>query len=351
MDELDQFRITVQQMEIARDLVLARAETGCRVALILLDNAGETMLYRIVQEEFESDAFTRAFVPERYPPKARREIDRLFAAKVKAVTTARRLPASVGATLLVLHAYRNAAYHRDSHNPAVLPLLARVALIAVADLFARTRGGIRTSGVGGYRKPMAWLQPYGFGETSVNLDVAARSIARKLKTRVRPTLPALVQGFASDIGSRISAVREVLTNRLAAPSEQEINRILKWFEFVYRNPDLESKLSEDYRALNYRIASGHGKEVTRDEYVDAEAKFRDGYRSAHEEYRPACMYAGLVAIETDVAKVNAAKDYRDAVQCYAALDARITTFEQVTFAARREIEYQSEMESDIRRGK
>lgn len=157
MDDLDQFRITLQQLEIARELVLGRGETGCRVSLILLDNVAETILHRIIQSEFESDDFTRAFVPERYPPKARRQIERVFAEKLNAVAKARRLPVSVVTTLLILHTYRNAAYHRDTHNPVVLPLLARVALIAVADLFARTRAGIRISGPEAIRSPSTGL--------------------------------------------------------------------------------------------------------------------------------------------------------------------------------------------------
>lgn len=351
MDDLDQFRITLQQLEIARELVLTRGETGCRVSLILLDNVAETILYRIIQNEFESDDFTRAFVPERYPPNARRQIERVFAEKLNAVAKARLLPVPVVTTLLILHAYRNAAYHRDTHNPVVLPLLARVALIAVADLFARTRAGIRISGAGGHQEPIDWLERYGAGKAFVDFDVAARSIARQLKARVRPSLPVLVNGFAADITSRIANVRQVLTEQLPAPNEEEINRILKWFEFRHSNPDLESKLSEDYRALIYKISSGHEAEVTRDQYVSAETKFRSNYKYAHEQYQPRLTYAGLAAIEAIVSELYVASNYRRALQRYAALDAQVTTFEEVTSAAHRQFEYQVEMESNIRRGK
>ena len=348
MDDLDQFRITLQQIEIARELVLARGETGCRVSLILLDNVAETILYRIIQIEFESDDFARAFVPEQYPPNTRRQIDRVFAEKLNAVARRRRLPVAVVTTLLILHAYRNAAYHRDTHNPVVLPLLARVALIAVADLFARTRAGIRMSAAGGHR--MGWLERYGVGTEYVDFDAAARAIARQLKTRVRPALRVLVNGFADDITTRIVGVREVLTV-LPAPNEFEINRILKWFEFRHAKPDLESKLSADYRALNYKIGSGHGADVTRDEYVEAETKFRSGYKSAHDQYQPRLTYSRLAALEADVHGLHAASNYRSALQRYAALDTELTTFEEVTSAANRQFEYQLEMESDTRRGK
>ena len=351
MDDLDQFRITLQQLEIARELVLARGETGCRVSLILLDNVAETILCRIIQSEFESDDFTRAVVPERYSSKARHQIERVFADKLHAVAKARRLPIAVVTTLLVLHAYRNVAYHRDTHNPVVLPLLARVALIAVADLFARTRAGIRISGVGGHQAPIEWLERYGAGRAFVDFDAVSRSIARQLKARVRPALPMLINGFAADVTSRIAGVRQILTEQLPTPNEQEINRILKRFEFRRANPDLESKLSADYRALIYKISSGRGAEVTRDEFVEAETKFRSRYKSAHEQYQPKLTYSGLAAIEADIPELYAARNYRGALERYAALDAQVTTFEEVTSAAHRQFEYQLEMESDIRRGK
>jgi hypothetical protein len=351
VDDLDQFRITLQQLEIARELVLTRGEMGCRVSLILLDNVAETILYRIIQSEFESDDFTRTFVPEQYPPKARRQVERVFAHKLNAVAKARRLPGAVVTTLLILHTYRNAAYHRDTHNPVVLPLLARVALIAVADLFARTRAGIRISGAGGHQEPIDWLERYGVGKAFVDFDAAARSIARQLKARVRPTLPVLLDGFAADITSRTAAVRRVLTERLPAPDEQETNRMLKWFEFRHANPDLESKLSADHRALNYKISSRRGADVTRDEYIEAETRFRASYKSAHEQYQPQLTYSGLAAIEAVIPELYGARNYRGALQRYAALDVQVTMFEEVTSAAHRQFEYQVEMESNIRRGK
>lgn len=161
----------------------------------------------------------------------------------------------------------------------------------------------------------------------------------------------LVNGFAADITSRIAAVRRVLTERLPAPNEQETNRALKWFEFRHTNPDLESKLSADYRALNYKISSGHSADVTRDEYIEADAKFRASYKSAHEQYQPRCTYSGLAAIETAIPELYVARNYRGALQRYAGLDAEVTTFEEITSVAHRQFEYQVEMESNIRRGK
>ncbi|MEA2162983.1 MAG: hypothetical protein QOK37_1110 [Thermoanaerobaculia bacterium] len=127
--------------------------------------------------------------------------------------------------------------------------------------------------------------------------------------------------------------------------------MLKWFEFRHANPYLESKLSEPLRTLNYRISSGHGDEVDREEYIEAETRFRASYKAAHDEYLPKLTYDGLAEIEEDVPRLSIATNYRKALDVYAQLDSLVTRFEEVTVAAVTEIEYQSEMESDIRRGK
>ena len=124
IDELDQFRITVQHFESCRDLILEGGEARCRAALILLDHVSEVILYRIINQEYERDDTFRKVVPEKYPPKLRGQIKRSFTSKLEVVTKTHTLTVIVSKTLTILHDYRNATYHRDKHNPAVLPILA-----------------------------------------------------------------------------------------------------------------------------------------------------------------------------------------------------------------------------------
>src|SRR2546426_644918 len=91
VETLDQFRITVQQLEVCRNLILQGGEAECRGALILLDHVSEVILHRILQEEIEKDEFTRKVIPERYPPKKRTEIERVFHAKLDAVANVNHL--------------------------------------------------------------------------------------------------------------------------------------------------------------------------------------------------------------------------------------------------------------------
>jgi len=115
--ELDQFRITVQHLESCRELILEAGEARCRAALILLDHVSEVILYRIINQEYERDDMFRKVIPEKYPPKLRRQIRHSFRSKLEVVTKTHKLPVIVSNALIILHNYRNATYHHDKHNP------------------------------------------------------------------------------------------------------------------------------------------------------------------------------------------------------------------------------------------
>jgi len=351
VDELDQFRITVQQLEICRDLILDGGETKWRAALILLDHASEVILYRIVQGELEHDDFTRKVVPERYPPKRRSKINRLFQAKLDVVANTHRLPTSVTTTLKILHSYRNAAYHRDRHNPAVLPILARVALVATADLFSRTGAGFKNMGIGGFDEPVDWLQRYGLENSPIWFESVAKAIARQLKAGVRPRLAIVIDGFAADIESRIAGVSEVLNELFSDGRTEDVDATLKRYEFRRVRPELESTLSQRFRTLTYKIASGHGEEVTRDEYDAAETEFRTAYDREFENFQASCRYKDLDSMKDQLPLLKSEKNFRSALARYAKLDEKLLSFEESVSRAHHEMEWWAEMQSDIARGK
>src|ERR1700730_5821211 len=135
LDDLDQFRLVVEQLEVCRDLVLADTAPKSRMALIILDNAAEVILYRATLEALEEDRYIRRIVPPRFSPKQRKDMERYFGAKLSCAASDHHLDPISVEVLLVLHRYRNAAVHRDTHNPSVMPMLGRLAFVAVSRLF------------------------------------------------------------------------------------------------------------------------------------------------------------------------------------------------------------------------
>jgi hypothetical protein len=267
------------------------------------------------------------------------------------VTNTHKLPVSVQTTLNVLHSYRNATYHTDKHNPAVLPVLARIALVATADLFARTGAGFKNIGIGSSCDSLEWLQRYGLGDSPIWFETVAKSIASQLKRGVRPRLATVTNAFVEDVKTRVNAIREMLSELFSSEDSENIDRTLKWYEFRWDRPELESTLSQKLRALNYKIASGHGDEVTREEYEAADSEFRTAYDKRFEEFKPSCRYKDLDFIQDQSEPLRTERNFRAALARYAKLDTQLTSFEQSTNRAYVEMEWAAEMQADIARGK
>lgn len=349
IDELDQFRITVQHLEVCRELVLDGGEAKCRSALILFDHVCEVILFRILNEEFARDDFERKVIPERYPPKKRGQIRRSFHSKLEVVAKTNKLPVAVVTSLGILHSYRNATYHRDKHNPAVLNILARIAFVATADLFARTAAGFDNRGVGG-QDAVEWLQRYGFGDSLIWFETVAKAIAKELKREVRPRLATVKEAFVADVQTRREAIRKMLGELFPSGGSEEIDRMLKRYEFRRQRPELESTLSQKFRTLNYRIAAGHGHEVTREEYAAAEAEFRTAYELQFEKFSATYRYGDLECMGDQLEPLCNEENFRAALVRYSNLDKQLTSFEQSTYRCYVEMEWAAEMQADIARG-
>lgn len=350
IDELDQFRISVQHLESCRDLILEGGEARYRASLILLDHVSEVILYRIINQEHKRDDMFRKVIPEKYPPKLRSRIRHSFPAKLEVVTRTHKLPVIVSKTLTILHNYRNATYHCDKHNPVVLPVLARIALVATADLLSRTAAGFGNIGVGG-GDSVEWLQRYGLGDSPIWFETVARTIANELKRDVRPRLATIKEAFAADVQTRIEAIRNTLGELFPSGRPEEIDRMLKRYEFRRQRPELESTLSQKFRALNYKIAAGHGDEVTREEYEAAETEFQTAYELQFEKFNPTCRYRDFECIRDQLEPLSNEENFRAALVRYSNLDKQLTSFEQSTYRCYVEMEWAAEMQADIARGK
>lgn len=125
--------------------------------------------------------------------------------------------------LTILHNYRNATYHRDKHNPVVLPVLARIALVATSDLLSRTAAGFGNRGVGG-GDSVEWLQRYCLDDSPIWFETVARTIANELKRGIRPRLATVKKAFAADVQARLEAIRNMLGELFASASSEEIEK-------------------------------------------------------------------------------------------------------------------------------
>jgi hypothetical protein len=120
--------------------MLGRALFPLRLALILLDNAAELMMYRELSYRFAAaDYFARSTVEfpskQRHSDAERRRAEQEFRPKVKLLSQALGIISSKQATILcVCHQMRNDAFHRGEMNPAILGPVADLLFLTVAEL-------------------------------------------------------------------------------------------------------------------------------------------------------------------------------------------------------------------------
>lgn len=350
-EDIEQFQLIVEQLEVCRDLILGGTVAKARMALILLDNAAEIILFRLSRQTLSRDRYFKWIMPERFSAAERRTVDRIFQAKLGLAHEEHSIEEPVVTILGILHSYRNAAFHRDTHNPSVVGTLARIAFRAVSDLFAHTRGGIRASAAGGYKTELHWLSRYGLAKRFIDYEEAARVISERLAVDAEPSLEIVREQLASDIRSRIASIHHLVENELPWKTANELNRVLKLFEFKDADPELEDRLSESYRGIVYKIASRQPVDVTPVELDGMEEKFRADYEARLEAYQQQLKYEDLGRLEARAEKLVEAPTLSHLLADYSETDSTLSTLERYLALAFGGWDRAVQLEIDRRRGK
>jgi hypothetical protein len=154
---MERLVLIVDQLEEAKRLIQAGSLSQLRIALILLDNASEVLMYRAVKNElghhdmnmriFASaqkvmpqevlERFRREMGYEPLSSKDRKTLLREYVAKIDFLLKLERsqgLSPAIGAVLKVTHRYRNEAYHRDRIRKETLHPVVLVLFDVVTDL-------------------------------------------------------------------------------------------------------------------------------------------------------------------------------------------------------------------------
>ena len=166
------------------------------------------------------------------------------------------------------------------------------------------------------------------------------------------SVEAAGEQLAKDLGERVIRIRQVLSNELPLDNDTgRTNDLLKWFEFRQEFPDLEHKLSEQYRSLVYKIGAENGDEVSRDEYVAAEQKFHEKYDAQFASYQPQLTCERLAGLAKSIGSLRRETRFDELLTSYAQHDKTLASYERSVYAALRSYEAQVQMEIDISRGK
>ncbi len=219
-EPVERFTLALEQLQLCRELLLDGSPAKARMAVILLDGLADAILYRRLERLYRvSENEFVGLGP--YGKDVRRQARNDFGKRVSLCSdpTADTFVSGGGGPLVttdaavvlrVGHSYRNAAYHRDRHNPATIGAVGRVFFKAVAELFERSQFAGHTSG-GLPVEQIESLRRLGVPVhgSSINWREAASTLAQELSAALAVPHAELVTQLADDLVGRAAAVEEL----------------------------------------------------------------------------------------------------------------------------------------------
>jgi hypothetical protein len=224
LDEVAQLVLIVDQLDVCRSLLEEDTIASSRAAIVLLDHHAEILLLRHSESVFAHGDGHGPFRGRTFVSAERDEIRSKFRAKLQVAAGAGALGRDVKpildadrvAALRLAHEHRNAAYHGDLHNPAVLRLVCLLEFEAVCHLLAATTSGLTIGGASRDER-IAGLERHGvrpattYGlRDAVCLSDAARVVADSLTTDLHLPRPAIQAELALDLLDRTGSIFGVI---------------------------------------------------------------------------------------------------------------------------------------------
>jgi hypothetical protein len=244
-DDFGRFVLGAEQLAVCRELLLSDSTPKQRMGVILLDSLADALLYRLMETAFlyNDGAWFSHLLPH-YSKKKRDNARRHFAERLKIArdpsyeTVVAGYPAVVTETditvLTIGHSYRNAAYHRDTHNPAVLATIGKIFFKSVGALFVRSQpagiGKWLTEGQANRLRLVGVnLDNDGLGPNVLNFRDAADGFTGSLSSGMEVAAHELSQELAEDLEFRVQEVEEHISYLSEVPGK--IEEHLEWMAF------------------------------------------------------------------------------------------------------------------------
>ncbi len=178
--------------------------TAARLALILLDNLAEIMMYEKVRYIFARDSQYEGVIPRKYPDQLRKKVLWYFSEKVDfLVGNTDAITEDQGKVLKIGHLLRNEAYHRGIVREGIIGNISRTYLSVVCDVLPRLWGSMLilhpSDDVGEY------LKQFKVEAAMIDKDVLKSVCVRFMEKRLC-SIEELTISLSSDLTRRIEEI-------------------------------------------------------------------------------------------------------------------------------------------------
>jgi hypothetical protein len=375
-DDIDRFMLFVEQLEEAREALRVGTIVKSRMAIILLDNLASILLLSHARRLFDASEGSWWMKMRRFSAKERNRIENDFSRQVTLAAAPSDAPRFAqpdqlldpadAAILRIAHQYRNPIYHEDRHNPALLPVLGRLYLAAVARAFSRS---YPSAGVGGSRieERVAPLRRFGidplaqgeFGGGSFWHGAVAEALVPKLTAGLEVDLAEARTVLADDLRIRAQTARESLEHLLEDGLEPDrLLSIIRWSQFWDEHGADEELLALDEERLGPLRTDLAGPpcapsitEPERAAMDDAERRYLARLRELQDSFHPRVTLETLPRTEGAADRLVEAGSMMSLLQRYRDLDVDLTRFEDCVDEAVWAWDRMVQEQIDLMRGK
>jgi hypothetical protein len=260
---MERLRLIYEQMEEAKRLIQSGTLPHVRLALILLDNAAELIMYRELTYEFlKHDFYKRirqhsqvASAPAHFAPKysdeERDAAEREFTPMVKILSLRLGMISEKQATVLrVCHEMRRDAFHRGEMNPAILRPVTELLFLTVAEMAkAFPVHSYSISGAVPTGENLDFLARFGIREYELGGENGKEKIYSKLVAGISAT-DSLCETLSRDLEERIDGTIEALSYLNDGSSNRgQLDHNLRYAQFWReRGAEVAKKAHEEERA-------------------------------------------------------------------------------------------------------
>ena len=344
--EPEKFQELVEILETCRSLIHSQSSVRIRLAIVLLDNMAEVLMFHKCRTLLEDDDFSRRIVDPRYSLTERTRVERDFCGKVWFLTTKVQLIADPDATTLRIgHSYRNAAFHRDEHNDKANRVIVSLLFEAVCHLLTVVYGDGTISG--GDELVVQWLSTHGIDRPYLDYGHASREIGNRLLKGLSMSREEVVEGLTQDLSTRWRVLVADVSRAFPVP-ELVLDEILKTEEFDAQY-DYDSGASERFRQVTRLI--GQGQKIKRPEYDEREREFLIDVREAYRVFTPSVTWEDVRRMDETIARLPRQRTTSRVLGTYEAISDRLAEAEHLFASAIRKSEAAAEMAAEIAMGK
>lgn len=341
----EKFREFIEILEACQGFISSSSPVKIRLAIILLDNLAEVLMYHKCKDILEHDDYFKRFVAARYSNADRDRVDKDFAGKVWFLSKkVDLLPGDDATVLRVGHAYRNAAFHRDEHNPQANRVIVVIAFEVACRLLSIAYGDNTLSGRD--ESVERWLRTYGIDQPYLEYGPASRHIGAHLLKAIAVSDEDVKTALACDLHERWQLLVDRVLRELPL-QELVLDEILKTEEFDAQFDD--DSASESIREATRLI--GKGETFSRKEYDRREREYWMTVRTAYAGFTPTLQWRGVQRMETTFRRLGRQRSPGRVFAVYEELSDRLAKAEHLFASAIRKNDAAAEMESDIARGK